>query len=194
MTKTRAARPPGLGAALGLVGLGLVAACAAPGPAALEDGPYAPGVDVRKPAVDGLEVGARLIEAGEYELALDAYTRAALDHGMSADVLTGVGTANLGLGRLGQAEGFLRRAVDAAPDWPEAWNNLGVLLMEKGETSEAQAVFRKAYALDNGESDSIRENLRLALAKSEDSGHTALQNEEFKLVRRDGVALLQKTP
>ena len=30
-------------------------------------------------------------------------------------------------------------------------------------------MFRKAYALDNGESDSIRDNLRLALAKTEKS-------------------------
>ena len=87
----------------------------------------------------------------------------------------------------------MRRSVKEAPDWPEAWNNLGVVLMEKGETAEAEQVFRKAYALDNGQSDSIRDNLRLALAKTEVSVHTETQNEDFKLVQRgEGDFLLRK--
>jgi hypothetical protein len=45
-------------------------------------------------------------------------------------------------------------------------------------------VFRKAYALDNGESDSIRDNLRLALANSENPDNNVDQNENYKLVRR----------
>lgn len=161
----------------------------------LSGGPYPPGVDLRAKPVDGVEVGNRLMAAGEYELALDAFTRAALDQGMTPEVLTGLGTANLGLGRLGQAERQLRRAVEDAPDWPEAWNNLGVVLMERGEIAEAQQVFRKAYALDNGESDSIRDNLRLALAKSENPANNVPQNEEYKLVRRGSSDyLIRKTP
>lgn len=159
------------------------------------DGVYAPGVDHRKEAADGLEVGNRLLAASEYELALDAFTRAALDQGLTAEILSGMGTANLGLGRLGQSETLLRRAVEAAPDWPEAWNNLGVVLLEKKEYGEAEQVFRKAYALDNGESDSIRDNLRLALAKTENIGDTDLQNENYNLVRRGrSDYLIRKTP
>ncbi|MDK3073263.1 tetratricopeptide repeat protein [Sedimentitalea sp. JM2-8] len=172
-----------------------VAAC---GPAPitnLPDSPYAPGVDLRKDAVDGVEVGNRLMAASEYELALDAFTRAALEQGMTPEILTGLGTANLGLGRLGQSEKLLRRAVVAAPDWPEAWNNLGVVLMEMGEIAEATQIFRKAYALDNGESDSIRDNLRLALAKSENSAIKEPENEDYKLVRRGSSEfLIRKTP
>jgi len=74
--------------------------------------------------------------AQQYELALDAFTRAALNEGLTGEILNGMGTANLGLGRLGQSEELLRRAVKAEPDWAEAWNNLGVLLMERGEISE----------------------------------------------------------
>lgn len=159
------------------------------------DAVYAPGVDLSKDAADGLEVGNRLLAASEFELALDAFTRAALDQGLTPEVLTGMGTANLGLGRLGQSEELLRRAVEAAPDWPEAWNNLGVVLLEKGEFGEAEQVFRKAYALDNGESDSIRDNLRLALAKSDNIGHTDGQNQEYKVVRRGrSDYLIRKTP
>ncbi len=159
------------------------------------DGPYAPGIDTKGEAVDGVEVGNRLLEAGEFELALDAYTRAALEQGMSHDVLIGIGTANIGLGRLGQAEDQLRRATREHPNSAEAWNNLGVVLMETGQTPEAVQVFRKAYALDNGESDSIRDNLRLALAKSENPDNNAGQEEDYKLVRRGSSEyLIRSTP
>ena len=67
-----------------------MAACSPGGLGASKNGPYAPGVATRGEAVDGLIVGNRLIEAGEYELALDAFTRAALEHGMTVDVLSGL--------------------------------------------------------------------------------------------------------
>lgn len=174
---------------------GAVASCTPDRITAPETGSWAPGVDHRKAAEDGVEVGNRLMNAGQYELALDAFTRAALDQGMTAEILSGMGTANLGLGRLGQAETLMRRAVEADQDWPEAWNNLGVVLMERGKTGEAERIFRTAYALDNGESDAIRDNLRLALAKSEIPDNNSDQNNDYKLVRRGGSDfLLRKTP
>ena len=81
--------------------------------------------------------------------------------------------------RLGQAEKFLRRALDADESRPDAWNNLGVILLEKGETAEAVQIFRKAYALDNGDSDMIRDNLRLALAKLENPSYDEDQAKDF---------------
>ena len=148
------------------------------------DDPFAPGVSQRGEAVDGLLVGHRLIAAGEYELAISAFSRAAIDYGMTADVLAGLGSANLGLGRLHTAEKLLREAIEQDEESPEIWNNLGVVLLEKGETGEAELVFKRAYALDNGESDSIRDNLRLVLAKSENSLYTEELEQEYKLVRR----------
>ncbi len=158
-------------------------ACASPlGPDG--DGPYAPGTNPRAEAVDGLTVGHRLMQAGEHELALEAFTRAAADQGLTPDVISALGTANLGLGRLGQAETLLRRAIKAEGAVPEAWNNLGVVLMEKGDYAEASEVFRHAYALDNGQSDSIRDNLRLALAKIENRDYDDAEQQDYKLVRR----------
>ena len=84
------------------------------------DGVWAPGVDRRGDTVSGLEVGHRLLAAGQYELAMDAFNRAALEEGLTAEVLSGLGSASLGLGRLGQAETLLRQAVDKEPQWPEA--------------------------------------------------------------------------
>ena len=181
-----------------LFAIAVLSAVASCGPQAIatdENGLYPPGVDLSKEAVDGVEVANRLMQAQQYELALDALTRAALDQGMTGEILNGMGTANLGLGRLGQSEKLLRRAVEIEPDWPEAWNNLGVLLMERGQLAEAQQVFRKAYALDDGQNDSIRDNLRLALAKTENDVNNAGQNEEYKLVRRNrSDYLIRKIP
>lgn len=147
-----------------------------------DGGPFAPGIDPRGQSEDGLIVGHRLMAAGEYQLALEAFTRAAGDQGLTADVLGALGSANLALGRLGQAEPLLRRATEEAPDSPETWNNLGVVLTERGETEEAAGVFRRAFALDDGQSDAIRDNLRLALAKLDEPGYSE-QQQQYRLVR-----------
>ena len=148
------------------------------------NGPWAPGLSKTGEVVDQNLVGHRLMEAGEYELALKAFTREAAETGMTPDLYAALGTANLGLGRLGQAETLMRRAVESEDASPESWNNLGVVLMERGEIAEASQIFRKAYALDNGQSDSIRDNLRLALAKLENTDYGVEQEQDYKLVRR----------
>ncbi len=156
---------------------------------------YAPGVDASRNAVDGLTVGHRLMASGEYELALKAYYRAAAEQGLDVDVLSALGSANLKLGRLGQAEDLLRRAIKHDEKFPPAWNNLGVVLMESGQLGEAERVFHTAFALDNGENPQIRENLRLALAKLENPGYDAENNNTFALVRRgSGEYRLLSTP
>lgn len=150
-----------------------------------QNGPFAPGVDHSATAVDGVEVGHRLIAAGEFELAIKAFNRAALNRGgFDGEILSGLGTANLGLGRLGQAETLLRRATTEFDPVPEDLNNLGVVLMEQGETGEAILVLRRAFALDDGESTLIRDNLRVALAKSENSATIDSNESQYKLVRR----------
>ena len=182
-----------------ILGLAL-AACSTGGFSALRgdqtpENLYAPGVNQRAEAVDGIEVGHRLIAAGQYELAIKSFNRAALDHGLTGEILSALGSANLGLGRLGQAETLLRGAVEKDAAEPEVWNNLGVVLMESGQTAEAEQIFRKAYALDNGESDAIRDNLRLALAKTEKSVITEVNEHNYKLVRRgSGDYLIRPTP
>jgi Flp pilus assembly protein TadD len=177
----------------GLLTLLLVAACAATGPQGPSNAP--PPVDGSRRSVDGLEVGHRLMEAGEYELALKAYYRAASQQGINADVLSAIGSANLQLGRLGQAEKVLRRALDDDPTFVPAINNLGVVLMEAGNFGEARVMFQKAFALDSGSSDSIRDNLKLAIARTENPVYADPEVEDeapsFNLVRRgDGDYVL----
>mgnify|MGYP001820689547 CR=1 FL=1 len=151
-----------------------------------DDSPFAPPLEEASldASVDGLTVGHRLMDAGEYELALKAYMRAAATQGVDVDVLSAIGSANLQLGRLGQAELILRRATEIDETFPPAWNNLGVVLMERGQYGEASRVFRIAFALDSGRSAEIRENLRLALAKLGDPAYSDDEEDEFRLVRR----------
>jgi len=69
--------------------------------------------------MNGFSRRASLAKAtGEYELALKAYTRAAAQQGLNVDTISALGSANLKLGRLGQAERWLRRATEEAPDFP----------------------------------------------------------------------------
>ena len=166
--------------------IGLVAACQMTGgPLSSQKGnPYAPGMARGEEAVDGLIVGHRLMAAGEYDLALKAYYRAAGKYGATVDVIASIGSANLKLGRLGQAETDLRRAIEVDETFVPAWNNLGVVLMDKGEVAEASRVFKTAFALDSGRSDEIRNNLRLALAKLGNPTYDAPEKSKFSLVRR----------
>jgi tetratricopeptide (TPR) repeat protein len=145
------------------------------------------GTVVLEDGVDQVLVGDRLMDAGQYELALRAYYRAAAARGLDAEVLTAIGSANLRLGRIGQAEGQFREALDADETFVPAWNNLGVALMELREYGEARRVFEQAFALDSGRSDAIRENLRLAIARMENSVYNEANNEEGPgLIRRGG--------
>ncbi len=170
---------------IGIAAVFLLAACQSTGgfPSA-KGSPYAPsGRGASSKEVDALLVGHRLFAAGEYELALKAYYRAAGKHGPTAEILSAIGSADLKLGRLNQAEQMLRRAIEADETSVPAWNNLGVVLMERGKTGEAARVFQTAFALDSGQSDEIRENLRLALAKKDEADYAPANNDNFSLVR-----------
>jgi len=171
-----------------LLGIALLAACNSTGGLSPADiaGNAPLAADASEKGVDGLLVGHRLMEAGEYELALRAYLRAASETGINADVLSALGSANLKLGRLGQAEQLLHRAVEADPKSVPALNNLGVVLMERGKPGEARAVFQQAYGLDSGSSDSIRKNLLLAIAQSEAAVYDVpTEDRNFSLMRRE---------
>ena len=141
-------------------------------------GVFAPGVDPKGQEVDGLIVGERLMENGEYELALEAFHRAAAKHGLGPEVLSAMGVANFRLGRTDQAIDLFEKALISEPNWPGLLNNLGTALMAKGDYSQAALIFQKAVALDNGENDSIRNNLRLALEKKNESLYSQQKNDE----------------
>lgn len=180
---TRALPPKLAATGLVLMTVLLMSACSNGSPPSENRPPAASG---RGDGEDGLIVGHRLMAAGEHELALKAYLRAAAEQGITVDVLSALGSANLALGRLGQAEQLLRRALEEDPTFVPALNNLGVVLMERDHPGEARVIFQQAFALDSGQSDSIRQNLRLAIAQTE--GGVYDKPEEvpaFSLMRRE---------
>lgn len=121
--------------------------------------------------------------AGEFELALSSYQRAASETGVTAEVLSGMGSANLRLGRLQQARVLLMKAVDDYEQSPSAWNNLGVVLINLGEPQEAREAFRVAFGLDNGDAELIRQNLILANRVIAEQSAEIPEEADFALVR-----------
>lgn len=71
-----------------------------------------------------------------------------------------------------------------------------MILIERGKTAEAIEVFRRAFALDSGRNDVIRQNLTLALANSPKPAYAAPQErQDYRLVRRGtGDYLIQGAP
>lgn len=78
-----------------------------------------------------------------------------------AALLTILGEALRAGGHLDPAERTLRSAIEADPDVPYAYVNLGVLLVRRGDKAEAARRFREALAIDPGNA-AARNNLRLA--------------------------------
>lgn len=122
--------------------------------------------------------------AGEPDDALGVYYRVANRDGLSAEVLAAIGTANLALGRLNQAEKTLRASIDMNDRFATTWNNLGVVLVNRGDWAEAVEVFRLAFGLDDGESTEIRDNLRFAEQNLADIDEDGALPANYRLERR----------
>ena len=146
-------------------------------------GPPAPLGTPRVQSVDAMTVGHRLMAAEEFELALTSYKRAASEIGVTAEVLSGMGSANLRLGRLQQARTLLEKAVAQYSDSASAWNNLGVVLVNLAEYQQAQQAFRVAFGVDNGNSELIRRNLILANRLAGEQTMKIVEESDFSLVR-----------
>ncbi len=148
-----------------------------------------------KKDLDGLAAGHRMMAVGQYERALASYTNAAGQQGLNADVLSAMGSANLKLGRLKQAQKFLEKATQEDEDFVPAWNNLGVTYTALGEFESAHQAFRAAFTLDNGTSEEIWQNLILAIENKDKQQKAAPVDANFRLVRRgNGRFLLLETP
>ena len=151
-----------------------------------------PAGSARGDGIDQRIVGDRLMEAGEPELALEAYMRAAADagdmgqDGLDADLRLGMAAASARLGRLGQAERALRDLAEERPRDPRVLNDLGVVLLQRGRTAEAERVLKTAFALQP--SPEIRGNLRAAQAKLAPIRYEDAGEDAFTLTRRaDGT-------
>lgn len=163
--------------------------------ASVEDPLAPPGLapNAARDGVDPFIVGDRLLTAGEPELALDAYTRAAVRDGLTPEVRLSMAAANIELGRLGQAETLLRGVLKEEPKNAGALNNLGVVLLEKGEWGEAHRVLRAAFALQP--TPEIRDNLRISGTKMASRTYPDAHDENaFTLTERRGGVFTLAAP
>jgi len=177
-----------------LAAISLAALLASCGPAS-KDG-FAPGPAPGGEGAEHLVIGHRMMESGEYELALKSYNRAAGQQGFTPEVLSSLGTVNLKLGRLKQSEKLLKRAVAKDEQYGSAWNNLGVVYSEQNQTEEAYQAFHMAFALDNGQSEEVWRNFLLATDNRNNArADKPARKSDFRLVRRgNGRYLLLGTP
>jgi len=115
---------------------------------------------------------ARIMETlGNLEDALSLYERALLK--AEKDAITeedrkaikrlafmGKGNIYFNMNKLKDAERFYREAIETDPEYSDAWNNLGYVLMKLKRCKEAKEAFKTALSL-NPDDRLARENLEL---------------------------------
>ncbi len=118
-----------------------------------------------------------LLAAGNATLALKLYVKALAAGRSDADILAGIGTANLVLGHENEAERYLRAALERDDAHVLTLNNLGVLLARRGQLAAAIRLFRAAFALSGAENQKIAHNLKRALAKKAENPYAPDREE-----------------
>lgn len=127
---------------------------------------------------DQIELGIKMLRAGQPEMALDAFNRAIAEKGPTIAALTGAGAAYHQSGDFRSAEKLLRAAVRLDPNFAPARNNLGVVLFDTGRTKQARQEFERAFALSDGLQDRVSVNLGIAeLTLKQDEGASAVPKE-----------------
>jgi tetratricopeptide (TPR) repeat protein len=64
-----------------------------------------------------------------------------------AEALNIAAVCSLGLSQLADAQAYWRQAIEAKPDFVDAYNNLGMLLKGVGSLAEAEAVYRQLLSI-----------------------------------------------
>lgn len=123
---------------------------------------YAPApVPEATAEVTNLEIGRRLLAAGQPETALKAFLRSASIDGLSAAAMTGAGVAAEQIGLARDARTYFRAAVELDPNSILARNNYGVALYRAGDYQGARAAFQAAFVLSGGTNAVAAQNLAL---------------------------------
>ena len=105
-----------------------------------------------------------LVDARNWTAALELYQKAAARTPKNEDLHFRMGVCQAALGLQDQAEREYREAIRLFPDFIEAHNNLGSLLVRQGHLEEGLVHLRAAVA-GNSQNPKARNNLGMALAK-----------------------------
>lgn len=93
-------------------------------------------------------LGDLCYDSSNYEGAVSFYELSLSKRKSQPRILLRHGTALWFLDRWGDAISFLERYTELAPDDPIGWNNLGVVLREKGEVIRSLDCYKRALQLD----------------------------------------------
>jgi tetratricopeptide (TPR) repeat protein len=104
------------------------------------------------PIADRHQSAASLCLAGDYAQALSVVKpmlepHPALTGSALADALNIAAVCSLGLSQLADAQAYWRQAIEAKPDFVDAYNNLGMLLKGLGSLAEAEAIYRQLLSI-----------------------------------------------
>ncbi len=106
-------------------------------------------------------VGDLSFKAGNYPVAIELYTSSLQQGADQPDVLFRLGASYWFVGDWAEAIHPFEKYVKLVPDDPKGWNNLGVVLREKGEVKRAMECYTKALALDES-LEVVRKNMDTA--------------------------------
>jgi len=95
-------------------------------------------------------VGSLCYEAENYERAAEFFESSLRVRDDQAEILFKYGTTLWFLDRWSEAIPFLEAFTIKVPDNPKGWNNLGVVLREKGDVKRALECYNRALALEPG--------------------------------------------
>lgn len=106
-------------------------------------------------------VGELSFNAGNYPVSIELYTASHLQNNEQPIVLFRLGASYWFTGNWSAAIPLFESYVRLVPDDPKGWNNLGVVLREKGEVKRALECYNKALAMDKS-LEVVRKNMGTA--------------------------------
>lgn len=119
-------------------------------------------LDLHPGSVSALNtVGELSFKAGNYPVAIELYTASYQQNNEQPEVLFRLGASHWLTKNWSAAIPYLETYVKLVPNDSKGWNNLGVVLREKGEVKRAMECYTKALALDPS-LDIVRKNMATA--------------------------------
>jgi tetratricopeptide (TPR) repeat protein len=116
-------------------------------------------IDLNYRAVTALNtVGDLCYNQENYDLAVEFYSASLSARRSQPDILFRHGTSLWFLDRWAEAIPILEKYIELVPDDPRGWNNLGVVLREKGEVKRSIECYKRALEID-AELEAARQNL-----------------------------------
>jgi tetratricopeptide (TPR) repeat protein len=136
-----------------------------------------------------VEMGIAFLKSKTYTQALEEFLEADRQNTKDPEIPYYLGIAYYGKGLRPEAEASFRRAVRLKPDYSEAWNYLGTLLLESGDLDGAIDAYNRALknVLFKNPGASLH-NLGIAYFRKGDYGRSVQAFEEA--LRRDPNTVL----